>query len=405
MVVIEVFPLFKAKSEKELLSKCNFDTVQTVEKKVPEPQNSGKTSNKIDSAFEPSGMGPSYPPILPDTPNSYKRRGVALSRNFVQLSRSEDTSRLLQNHPKAFLLLTYIALHATRKYDAISELEEGECFLSREKTPKECGLTEKEFRGAKDHLMSEGIIIEVYNPTWFRKKNGQVESRILAGIEKFKKRAIKRAIKCIVVKLCVTDVYDINLESKGHQKGHQRASKGPSKGHIQEGKEEQEDKKTDPLPPKGGVDVSFSKSKKEEQGIHVHREVFMSAEDLKECIESRGSLEIVKAIIDKILEWPDRKFPIRKWKDNIKKWTLKNSLGNQLAENEEIGKTLEKQFSHISQGWALRHYRDRVKDDSGLLFECIGSSYSDSIFISYSIKDFRRKVDEVIKNKKMKPRN
>ena len=176
-------------------------------------------------------------------------------------------------------------------------------------------MSAKEYRGAKNRLIKQGFLQEIFSPSWLRSKEAEKKQ----NIELFKKRAMKRATICCIVKLCNEEVYDINLKSKGDERGDARAMKG-RQTISKEGKEYI--KKTTPLPPKGGIDdVSFLNEKKEEK-IHIHRGVYLSSEELQQCIEIRGSIEIVKSIIDNILDWPDRKYEIKSWVKNIKTWTL-----------------------------------------------------------------------------------
>lgn len=402
MTAILSNPQLQFSEANDLRSKGIFDSVEPIN--VKSTVGTVDLSRKSDAGA--SDMGSLDSPIITEVPNSYKRRGSSVSKNFIQLSRSDKTFNLLQKDAKAFLLLTFISLRCTRDYDPISELHEGECFISEKTTPSECGLSSKEYRGAKARLIKLGMIHEIFNPSWL-KKSKEPKPRTDPELENYKKRATKRATKCCIVKLVELDIYDVNLKSKGDQKGDQRATKGRPKGDIQEGKEREEDKKkTTPLPPKGGLsDVPFSKKKSKEGEIHVHREAYMTESELQECIQVRGSLESVKEVIDNILDWPDRKYSIRDWPGNIKKWKLKNLFIDNRAANEQLGKTLENQFYYIKEGWCLRHYRDSMKDDVGILFECKGSAYSEGIFVSYSSQNFKQRVYEIIEQKKMKPKN
>jgi len=383
-----------------LQTKTKFDKLEGTEMRKPESVNSGYII-KNDSVHE-SVMMKVDNLIIPDTPNSYKRRGVSLAKNFIQLSRSEETFDLLQSDPKAFLLLSWISLRAHREFDPISQLEEGECFVSEKTTPKECGLTPKEYRCAKIRLIKEGFLKEIFSPSWLRSKNAEQKQ----NIEFFKKRAMKRATVCCIVKLCNKEVYDINIKLNGDEKGDERAMKGRWKGDRQEREERKEyKKKTTPLPPEGGESgVSFSNKKEEKEKLLVHRDVFLSPKELEECIQVRGNLEQVKSVIDNILDWPDRKYKIQAWSKNIKTWTIKNLFVDKRMEHEQLGRTLESQFSNIQTGWSIRHYRIKDKDDAGVLFECHGSANSSTIFISYSDQNFTQQVQQTMRDKKMTTR-
>ena len=146
-----------------------------------------------------------------------------MSERFIKYIPSEKASWLRQNYPNAFLLLSYIAENARRYADKEDGLEVGDVIIGRVETPKKCGLTEKEFRGALDKLIEFQYVEIVYSPK--------------AEKSKTRKRAIKRAIKSLVVCLINSDIYDINSEDKGHISGFMRAIKGPQTKNVKNEKE------------------------------------------------------------------------------------------------------------------------------------------------------------------------
>jgi hypothetical protein len=75
--------------------------------------------------------------------------------SFIALHRTQETVELLRRHPKAFLLLTQIALRAKWRDCAITQLREGESFIG---DWRECGLeSESSYRHAKRTLEKCGI--------------------------------------------------------------------------------------------------------------------------------------------------------------------------------------------------------------------------------------------------------
>ena len=74
---------------------------------------------------------------------------------YVRLMRSEDTLELLSEDPKAFLLLTLMAIRARwREGLSVKGLGLGQAFLG---DYEEAGLTEGEYRGAKKRLEGYGL--------------------------------------------------------------------------------------------------------------------------------------------------------------------------------------------------------------------------------------------------------
>jgi hypothetical protein len=318
-----------------LQSKGNFDRIPPINRKATVDT---MAPIKITDSGE-SNDGLQTSSILSESPNLYKQNGDFVSKNYVQLLRSDDTDSLLKSAPKAFLLLTYISLHATREYDPKTGLEEAECFISEEKTSVDCGLSTKEYRGAKIRLIKEEYIIEIFNPSWLKKIKSE-KPRTNPELEKFKKRAMKRATKSCIVKLCKSTIYDINMKTKGDLKGDQRATKGRPKGDTQEGEEGKEVKETTTLPffKEGIDDVSFeekilifSKSEfnladlKEEYRKRSLVDVFLEQEEIEKCLEIHGDVKNIKMVILQIQTWPDRKYEIKNWFANIQKWVLKKN--------------------------------------------------------------------------------
>jgi len=120
-----------------------------------------------------------------------------MNEGFIKLKRSDATWELLQD-PKAFVLLTLIALRAKRTGDFnIHHLKIGQALIGDYKV---CGLTRKEYRNAKIRLKRYG----------------------LAGF--------KATNRGTIATLLDNRIYDINEDNSGPTKGDHKADEGPARG-------------------------------------------------------------------------------------------------------------------------------------------------------------------------------
>jgi len=179
-----------------------------------------------------------------------------MSERFIKLIDSEKTDWLQEYHPNCYLLLTYLSRRARTQDDSFDGLLRGEAFTDVESTSKKCGLSPKQYRLALIHLEEKGFIETIWNPDWTKAKNHQCQE-ILAKLENFKKRAIKRATKSKIIKITNSDICDISFENKGNQKGKPRASKGQAEGNKQDLREGRDIKEEHPPTPNGGGVVVF----------------------------------------------------------------------------------------------------------------------------------------------------
>jgi hypothetical protein len=99
--------------------------------------------------------------------------------------------------------------------------------------------------------------------------------------------------------------------------------------------------------------------------------------------------------------WPGRKYEITEWVKTIKSWKLKNQIKDRQEENENFAKSIEKNYEG-SYGWSIRIFRDKIKDQRGILFECMSGANAQPIFISFTEHDFEIKVKDIIKQKNIK---
>jgi len=113
---------------------------------------------------------------------------------FAKLYPSEEMLELIQHHPKAFLLLSLIAVRA-KMFDGYSALglEKGQALIGDNKS---CGLTAKEYRTAK-------LLLEKLNFVAFQGTN-----------------------RGTIATLLDSRIYDVSCNQKGELEGKQRASKG-----------------------------------------------------------------------------------------------------------------------------------------------------------------------------------
>lgn len=122
---------------------------------------------------------------------------MEIDRGFYKARRSRAAEELLKD-PKAYVLLSLIALRAWRTNEiSVHGLQIGEALIGDHKS---CGLTEKEYRCAKDRLKRGGFAT-------FRGTN-----------------------KGTIAKLINSSVFDINPEEEGEQKGEPRANQGRTRG-------------------------------------------------------------------------------------------------------------------------------------------------------------------------------
>lgn len=364
-----------------LISKSNVDTLETINEK-PTSRNVGDFQKS--SSYDVTDYIDCNDNInIADTPNLYKKTGAFVSkkRHFIKYIPSEKAAWLRQHHTTVYLLLSLAVERARWEKDvSLDGLIFGDAILG---SYKEAGLSRQQYRDAIEKGESLGIWEVVWNPK----------------IPKHQKRTIKRTIKSIVVNIKESDIWDINIKIDNHDENHQGTIKEPQTKTVKIDK----NKDKQPLTPsfEEVVDVSFSKEIEIEEKVHVCRDVYLSKKDLQDCIEVKGSLENVKQAIESILSWGGRKYEITDWPRNIKKWEVKNLAKDRRQENEQYGKTLEKKFSDISRGWRCRNYRNNSKDDTGLLFECVGAQNGETIFISYSDSNFTEKANDLVNSKKM----
>lgn len=133
--------------------------------------------------------------------------------------------------------------------------------------------------------------------------------------------------------------------------------------------------------------------------------VLLTNEELDECIAIKGSEEAVINAINLIQNNPKRLHEIQNWPRTLANWKI-SSQGkpNQNAKkNEQNTKKFEDKI-HSDSVWKFRHYKNTIKDCAGILFYSDKSSsiYSETIFIPYADAEFNEKVQNLMKEKKVR---
>jgi hypothetical protein len=146
-------------------------------------------------------------------------------------------------------------------------------------------------------------------------------------------------------------------------------------------------------------DFSLDQKKEGDQKIEVVAGVFLTREELDQCIAIKGSHQAVEYAITHILKSPGRKCKIYNWVNTLSKWHIKEDATPRLRENERFAKQLEDKYSKRN-GWRCEIYTDRKKDQKGILFYSTASvGNPETFFISFIDVDFEQKVRKVLKDK------
>ncbi len=259
--------------------------------------------------------------------------------------------------------------------------------------PQECYLTEKQFRGQLNSMISGGFL---------------------------KKGANSKANRYTTY-IWVTERF---TNSNGQQKGQQRANSGPTKGHNQEEKKTRSKESHHPNPSSkiesigdadhDGLTDDFSFANQEEGLQHnvqsqtqekplipICEGVSLTQAELDDCIKIKGSLEKVKHAIEYIMRAPGRKRKIHNWPNALSTWEIKSDIKPRLKENEEMAKRLVELYGN-NDGYRCDIYNDRLKDQRGLLFSstaCVGNP--EQFFIPLTDAEFKEKCSKIIRDKKM----
>ncbi len=332
-----------------------------------------------------------------------------MSDRFLKLMMSDETNFLQENFPNAFLLLIQISKFARRTSGGFDGLEIGDSIIGEIETSKKAGITRKEYRNSFEKLEELKFIETVYNP---KSKKPQ-------------KRAIKGAIRSKVVNIINSMVCDINVNIVGDQKGEGGANKGRQSRMNKKEEEYKEDHH--PYPSSKIVamsdkkdegltdDFSLDNSNKDftQHNMHYQDEiappptlevipgVFLTQDELNQCIAIKGSYEAVVYAIEYIQNHPKRKHPIKDWVNALTTWVIKDDIKPRLIENENTSKRLEKLHEN-APGWRCQIHVDKKKDQKGILFyNSTPTGNSETIFIPHVDIEFKDKVTKTLRDKRM----
>lgn len=212
---------------------------------------------------------------------------------FIKFIPSKEAMHLLKKHPKAFVLLTFIAERARRQNGEPDGLTVGQCHIGDYAS---YGLTEKEYRTAKKILVERGQI-KIIETNRTRPK--KINSKSTLNLENHENRADKRATRVTthgtLTELCSTTVYDINSDDgnqqKGDQKGDRGATEGRPKGDEQEGIRKKK-KEKEILPHTPSASPLPSKIK--------FRELVELTQEQHDSLLAKNGQEIFKLMLDKL---------------------------------------------------------------------------------------------------------
>lgn len=141
-----------------------------------------------------------------------------MSERFIKYIPSEKSKWLRKHHTALYLLLSLAIEQARWSDDHNDGLMAGDSILGNF---EDAGITRQQYRDALTKGESLGIWEVVYN-------------RNCKKFLETQKRTIKRTIKCVVVNIKDSDVWDLNLNRDNQQKNQQGTNREPTENHKQE---------------------------------------------------------------------------------------------------------------------------------------------------------------------------
>lgn len=268
-----------------------------------------------------------------------------------------------------------------------------EFMYGRESCASQIGVSEKMVRGRLNQLISLGFL---------------------------EKEASKTASTFTVYRLVTENLGENKGQHLGQQKGQHM---GQHLGHNQDHKIVRSKKDHHPSPSsfpevKGSDDSddidddSLSRGKEEQQPaakacdeyveskIEMHPGVFLTQQELDECIKIRGSREAVVVVIEQYMSWKGRKSEIKNWVSAIKTWNPPRKKNDKLEENQVLGEKICKLFrknreNGATRGWQCDSSRDSIKDQIGILLQNDHPQVQ-PIFIAYGDPDFKSKYSKFL---------
>lgn len=136
--------------------------------------------------------------------------------------------------------------------------------------------------------------------------------------------------------------------------------------------------------------------------LEVYPAVWLTAQELQECIAIKGSLEAVQHAIEFIMRSPGRKKKIMNWPNAVSTWEIKQNIKPRIQEHQEIAKKLSQLFDSYEKGngYECNTFHDKLKDQTGILFTP-QNAYKEAFFVPFSDLDFKKKVSKFLRDKKM----
>jgi hypothetical protein len=138
-----------------------------------------------------------------------------MSERFIKFIPSEEALYLAKKHPKAFILLVFVAERARQKNGLADGLTVGQCHVG---DWENMGLTRQEYRTALNVLINKRFLEKV--ETCRTRQNSTKRITTIGTL----------------VKLCDSRVFDINIELDNHRSNHRPTTDQPPTNHEEERK-------------------------------------------------------------------------------------------------------------------------------------------------------------------------
>lgn len=423
----KIFVLNQDDYSRELLTNKTFAKV--TESKKPESANSGLILNKLDSAHqinESKQNGTHYnTSILPDVPNLYKHNGMPMQNSgyfIIPRSVTSDPrykSARLKYQKVLHVIFEKVAFAPTTHAigNHLININIGQLCVSEDHLVKLCneGVKYKEDKvnGSLVHraikfwslcgFVNQQVnhkknILTISVPEFYDMYKKKIESRPNHNRTK-KDEFVNQEVNHgkTLLTISAPEFYD-------RLKKTSETTSEPKVNQKRTTKEEDiiknEYHPSIPSYKKNSTESDLIDDFSSQiEKIEIIPGVSMSKSDLELCIKIKGSLEAVKTAVESIQNNKKRKRTIVDWPNALLSWKDLNPIQNNAKENILYSKDLYKRFETFKDGsgWRCRHYKSRLKDDQGLLFEN-ESPYIQTYFVSYGDYDFVKKCKNFIQD-------
>jgi hypothetical protein len=140
--------------------------------------------------------------------------------------------------------------------------------------------------------------------------------------------------------------------------------------------------------------------------VEVIPGIFLSQEEIEECVKIKGTLEKVQEAMKFIQESKKRKHAIGDWPKALANWKIEDEGKNRVKSNVAYTEKLCEEFQAFGlvSGWRCYMYTDKKKDQRGILFES-QSAYQEAFFVALADGELREKCEEFIQRKNMRNEN